>query len=202
MATEMEYRRLGGSGFKVPALCLGTGTFGGSNEFFRAWGTTGVEEATRLVDICLEAGLNFFDSADIYSDGQAEEVLGGAIKGRRDQVLISTKATFRSGEGPNDVGSSRWHLIRVSRRKPAPPRHRLHRPISTPWLRRAHPDRRGARHARRSRARRQDPLPRLLEFLGLASDEVSCDLREERPRTAMWRIRPTTRSSGENSNGS
>jgi hypothetical protein len=111
MATEMEYRRLGGSGFKVPALCLGTGTFGGSNEFFRAWGTTGVEEATRLVDICLEAGLNFFDSADIYSDGQAEEVLGGAIKGRRDQVLISTKATFRSGEGPNDVGSSRWHLI-------------------------------------------------------------------------------------------
>jgi aryl-alcohol dehydrogenase-like predicted oxidoreductase len=111
MATEMEYRQLGGSGFKVPALCLGTGTFGGSNEFFRAWGTTGVEEATRLVDICLEAGLNFFDSADIYSDGQAEEVLGGAIKGRRDQVLISTKATFRGGEGPNDVGSSRWHLV-------------------------------------------------------------------------------------------
>ena len=113
MATEMEYRQLGGSGFKVPALCLGTGTFGGSNEFFKAWGTTGVEEATRLVDICLEAGLNFFDSADIYSDGQAEEVLGGAIKGRRDQVLISTKATFRSGEGPNDVGSSRWHLIQA-----------------------------------------------------------------------------------------
>ena len=112
MTTDMEYRLLGGSGFKVPALCLGTGTFGGSNEFFKAWGTTGVEEATRLVDICLEAGLNFFDSADIYSDGQAEEVLGGAIKGRRDQVLISTKATFRGGEGPNDVGSSRWHLIR------------------------------------------------------------------------------------------
>ena len=113
MATEMEYRLLGGSGFKVPALCLGTGTFGGSNEFFRAWGTTGVEEATRLVDICLEAGLNFFDSADGYSEGQAEEVLGGAIKGRRDQVLISTKATFRSGDGPNDVGSSRWHLIQA-----------------------------------------------------------------------------------------
>ena len=113
MATEMEYRQLGGSGFKVPALCLGTGTFGGSNEFFRAWGATGVEEATRLVDICLEAGLNFFDSADIYSEGQAEEVLGGAIKGRRDQVLISTKATFRSGDGPNDVGSSRWHLIQA-----------------------------------------------------------------------------------------
>lgn len=107
----MEYRQLGGSGFKVPVLSLGTGTFGGSNEFFKAWGSTGVEEAKRLVDICLEAGLNLFDSADIYSDGKAEEVLGGAIAGRRDKVLISTKATFRSGEGPNDVGSSRQHLI-------------------------------------------------------------------------------------------
>src|SRR4030081_352919 len=111
MTTNMEYRQLGGSGLKVPALCLGTGTFGGSNEFFKAWGAVGVEEATRLVDICLEAGLNFFDSADVYSDGAAEEVLGGAIKGRRDKVLISTKATFRSGTGPNDVGSSRFHIL-------------------------------------------------------------------------------------------
>jgi aryl-alcohol dehydrogenase-like predicted oxidoreductase len=107
----MEYRQLGGSGLKVPVLCLGTGTFAGGNEFFKAWGAVGPDEATRLVDICLEAGVNFFDSADIYSDGQAEEVLGAAIKGRRDQVLISTKATFRSGTGPNDVGSSRHHLI-------------------------------------------------------------------------------------------
>jgi aryl-alcohol dehydrogenase-like predicted oxidoreductase len=108
----MEYRQLGRSGFKVPALTLGTGTFGGSNAFFKAWGSTGVGEATRLVDICLEAGLTMFDSADVYSDGLAEEVLGQAIKGRRDQVLISTKATFRHGDSPNDVGSSRWHLIR------------------------------------------------------------------------------------------
>jgi aryl-alcohol dehydrogenase-like predicted oxidoreductase len=110
---HMEYRRLGHSGFKVPVLSLGTGTFGGGNEFFKAWGTTGVEEATRLVDICLDAGLTMFDSADIYSGGMAEEILGQAIKGRRDQVIISTKATFRSGEGPNDVGSSRYHLIRA-----------------------------------------------------------------------------------------
>jgi aryl-alcohol dehydrogenase-like predicted oxidoreductase len=109
----MEYRQLGGSGLKVPVLSLGTGTFGGSGQFFKAWGTTGVPEATRLVDICLEAGLNMFDSADIYSSGLAEEVLGGAIKGRRDKVLISTKATFRAGEGPNDVGSSRFHLIKA-----------------------------------------------------------------------------------------
>jgi aryl-alcohol dehydrogenase-like predicted oxidoreductase len=109
----MEYRLLGGSGFKVPALTLGTGTFGGNNELFRAFGTTGVTEATRLVDICLEAGLTMFDSADVYSGGLAEEILGHAIKGRRDAVLISTKATFRSGEGPNDVGSSRFHLIRA-----------------------------------------------------------------------------------------
>jgi aryl-alcohol dehydrogenase-like predicted oxidoreductase len=109
----MEYRLLGGSGLKVPALTLGTGTFGGNNEFFKSWGTTGVDEATRLVDISLDAGLTMFDSADIYSNGLAEEILGKAIRGRRDRVLISTKATFRSGDGPNDVGSSRHHLIRA-----------------------------------------------------------------------------------------
>lgn len=107
----MEYRQLGRSGLRVPALTLGTGTFGGTNEFFQAWGQTQVDEASRLIDICLDAGLTMFDSADVYSGGAAEEVLGQAIKGRRDRVLISTKATFRSGEGPNEVGSSRQHLI-------------------------------------------------------------------------------------------
>src|ERR1700722_4301977 len=110
---NMEYRQLGGSGLKVPALTLGTGTFGGGTAFFKAWGATNAEEATKLVDICLDAGLTMFDSADIYSDGLAEEVLGQAIKGRRDQVLISTKTTFRFGDGPNDAGSSRWHLTRA-----------------------------------------------------------------------------------------
>jgi len=109
----MEYRHLGGSGFRVPVLTLGTGTFGGKGDLFSAWGNNGVPEATRLVDICLEAGLTMFDSADIYSDGLAEEILGKAIAGRRDKVLISTKATFRLGDGPNDVGSSRFHLIRA-----------------------------------------------------------------------------------------
>src|SRR5690349_12710273 len=109
----MEYRKLGGSGLMVPALSLGTGTFGGSGEFFKAWGSTRGEEATRLVDICLEAGLNLFDSADVYSDGLAEEVLGQAIRGRREQVLISTKASFRTGTGVNDVGSSRQHLLQA-----------------------------------------------------------------------------------------
>jgi len=108
----MEYRQLGGSGFKVPALTLGTGTFGGGTEFFKEWGASDVAEASRLIDICLENGLTMFDSADIYSNGLAEEILGQAIKGRRDQVLISTKGTFRMGDGPNNVGSSRWHLIR------------------------------------------------------------------------------------------
>lgn len=107
----MEYRRLGASGFRVPALTFGTGTFGGGTEMFKAWGETDVAEATRLVDICLEAGVTMFDSADVYSKGAAEEILGKAIEGRRDQVLISTKATFRRGTGPNDVGSSRFHLI-------------------------------------------------------------------------------------------
>jgi aryl-alcohol dehydrogenase-like predicted oxidoreductase len=106
----MEYRQLGGSGLKVPALSFGVATFGGGTEFFRAWGDTGVAEARRLIDICLEAGLNLFDTADIYSNGLSEEVLGKAIAGKRDKLLISTKATFRLGEGPNDVGSSRYHL--------------------------------------------------------------------------------------------
>ena len=108
----MEYRRLGASGFYVPALSFGTGTFGGRGEFFQAWGSTDVAEARRLIDICLDAGLNMFDSADIYSAGGAEEVLGQALKDRpRDSLIISTKATFRSGEAPNQVGSSRYHLI-------------------------------------------------------------------------------------------
>lgn len=107
----MEYRRLGASGLKVPALSFGTGTFGGGNEMFKAWGTTDAEGARRLVDICLEAGVTMFDAADVYSDGLREEILGQAVKGRRDQVIISTKATFRSGTGANDVGSSRHHLL-------------------------------------------------------------------------------------------
>jgi aryl-alcohol dehydrogenase-like predicted oxidoreductase len=106
----MDYRQLGGSGLMVPALTLGTGTFGGTG-FLKSWGTTGPDEAKRLVDICLESGLTMFDSADGYSDGLAEEVLGKAIKGRRDKVLVSTKGTFRTGPGPNDQGSSRQHLI-------------------------------------------------------------------------------------------
>jgi aryl-alcohol dehydrogenase-like predicted oxidoreductase len=109
----MEFRQLGGSGLSVPVLSLGTGTFGGANEFFKAWGSSGVEEATRLVSICLDAGLSMFDSADVYSKGRAEEILGKAIAGRRDEVIISTKGTFRMGAGPNEVGSSRHHLIRA-----------------------------------------------------------------------------------------
>ena len=111
----MHYRRLGHSGLKVPELCFGTGTFGGSNEFFQAWGNTQVDEARKLIDICMEAGCNFFDTADIYSDGASEEVLGKAIDHlKREDVLISTKATFRGGfAGPNSVGSSRYHLTQA-----------------------------------------------------------------------------------------
>jgi aryl-alcohol dehydrogenase-like predicted oxidoreductase len=107
----MEYRQLGHSGLKVSALSFGAGTFGGGTEFFRAWGSSTGDEATRLVDLCLDAGVNLFDVADVYSDGLAEQVLGKAIAGKRNRLLISTKATFRLGDGPNDVGSSRYHLI-------------------------------------------------------------------------------------------
>src|ERR1700756_3516791 len=98
----MEFRRLGRSGLMVPALSFGTGTFGGSNEFFKAWGSTDVKEATRLVDLCLEAGVSLFDTANVYSDGAAEEILGQAIKGRINKVMISTKATFPMGDGINE----------------------------------------------------------------------------------------------------
>jgi aryl-alcohol dehydrogenase-like predicted oxidoreductase len=109
----MEFRTLGRSGLKVPVLSLGTATFGAGSEVFRAIGNSSVGEATRLVDICLEAGVNMFDTADIYHEGLSEEVLGQAIAGRRDKVLISTKATFKMGPGPNEIGSSRYHLIQA-----------------------------------------------------------------------------------------
>lgn len=109
----MQYRQLGGSGLFVPVLCLGTATFGGGNDFFKTWGSTQAEEATRMVDLCLEAGLNFFDTADVYSTGLAEEILGRAIAGRRDKLLVSTKATFPMGKGPNNQGSSRYHLMQA-----------------------------------------------------------------------------------------
>src|ERR1700691_5341140 len=111
---QVEFRRLGASGFSVPVLSFGAGTFGGKGEFFQAWGASGAVEARHLVDICLEAGINMFDTADIYSGGASEEVLGSAIKGRpRDGLILSTKATFRSGPGLNEVGSSRYHLIQA-----------------------------------------------------------------------------------------
>lgn len=106
----MEYRKLNGSGLFVPALTLGTGTFGGSHGF-ENWGHTGVKEATQMVDICLDAGLNMFDTADMYSRGFAEEILGKAIAGKRNRLLIATKGAFPMGESRNEEGASRFHLI-------------------------------------------------------------------------------------------
>lgn len=109
----MEYRQLGNSGLRVPVLSLGTATFGGGNEFFKAWGSTQVDEASRMVNLCLDAGVNLFDTSNVYSAGVAEEILGKAVTGMRDRVLISTKATFPMGDGTNDYGSSRIHLIKA-----------------------------------------------------------------------------------------
>ncbi len=107
----MEYRQLGGSGLRVPVLSFGTGTFGGGGDFFKAWGATQVEEASRLVDVCLDAGVNLFDTANVYSQGMSEEILGQAIRNKRAQVLVSTKTTFPMGKGVNDYGSSRMNII-------------------------------------------------------------------------------------------
>lgn len=107
----MEYRQLGASGLHVPVLSFGTATFGGGNDFFKAWGSTQVAEASRLVNLCMDAGVNLFDTADIYSQGLSEEILGEAIKGQRHKLLLSTKATFPFGDGPNNQGSSRFRLL-------------------------------------------------------------------------------------------
>jgi aryl-alcohol dehydrogenase-like predicted oxidoreductase len=110
----MDYRYLGRSGLKVSVLSFGAGTFGGSGPLFGAWGTTDAAEARRLVDICLEAGVNLFDTADVYSAGASEEVLKQAVRGRRNAVLISTKVGLPMGEGPNDAGTSRSRLVKVT----------------------------------------------------------------------------------------
>lgn len=110
----MEYRKFGYSGLKVPVLSFGTATFGGTNQFFQNWGTTQQNEANKLIEICLEAGINLFDTADVYSQGTSEEILGKAIKDKRDKVLISTKTSFNmNAAGPNDIGSSRYHIIKA-----------------------------------------------------------------------------------------
>lgn len=109
----MLYRTLGHSGLKVPVISFGAATFGGTDEFFKRWGETSDHEAKELVDICFDAGVNFFDTADVYSQGTSEEILGKALKGKRDRALISTKATFTMGAGPNDKGSSRYHIIKA-----------------------------------------------------------------------------------------
>ncbi len=107
----MEYRLLGRSGLRVSALSFGAATFGGGNEFFKAWGSTQVDEARRMIDLCIDAGINLLDVANGYSNGLAEEILGKALQGKRDKVLISTKSFFPMGEGPNDLGSSRFHIL-------------------------------------------------------------------------------------------
>jgi aryl-alcohol dehydrogenase-like predicted oxidoreductase len=109
--TNMDFNRLGHSGLRVPALGFGTATFGGGNDFFKAWGSTDAAGASRLIDVCLEHGVSLFDSADVYSAGLAEQILGEAIKGKRNRLLISTKTTFPMGTGPNDFGSSRQHIL-------------------------------------------------------------------------------------------
>lgn len=108
----MQYRRLGGAGLMVPALTFGTATFGGGNDFFRKWGETDVKEATSLVDVALEMGCNLFDTADSYSAGLSEQILGGAIAGRRDKVMLATKTGMAFGEGPNNMGASRDKIVR------------------------------------------------------------------------------------------
>jgi aryl-alcohol dehydrogenase-like predicted oxidoreductase len=109
----MEYRNLGASGLKVSALSLGTMTFGGGGKFADV-GDTDSAEAKRQLDTAIDAGVNLIDTADVYSNGESEKIVGEIVKGRRDELLIATKARFPMGEGHNDEGLSRHHLIRAA----------------------------------------------------------------------------------------
>jgi aryl-alcohol dehydrogenase-like predicted oxidoreductase len=109
----MEYRNLGASELRVPVLSFGAGTFGGAGPLFGAWGNTDAKEARHLVDLCLDAGVTLFDTADVYSMGASETVLGEAIKGRRDKVLISTKTGLPMGDAPDQYGTSPARLIKA-----------------------------------------------------------------------------------------
>ena len=173
----MEFRRMGHSGLRVPALSFGTATFGGGTDFFKAWGATDSGGASRLIDVCLDHGVSMFDSADVYSNGLAEEILGVAIKGKRDRLLISTKVTFRSGEGANDYGSSRQHLVEAVEKGAEAARNGPDRPAAAAWAGLQHAGRGDAVDARPARARGQDPLHRRLELRRLAHDEVAGRLR-------------------------
>ena len=106
----MEYRTLGASGLRISVLTMGTMTFGGKGGFANV-GSTGVDEARRQVELCLEAGVNLIDTADVYSDGLSEEILGEVLRGRRDDVLVATKVRMAMGPGPNDAGLSRHHIL-------------------------------------------------------------------------------------------
>ena len=185
----MHYRQLGRSGLRVSVLTLGTMTFGGKGVFAKT-GDTDLAGARRLVDRCLEAGVNLFDTADVYSWGGSEEMLGEALRGRRDRSLVTTKARMRMGDGPNDAGLSRHHLVACLRGQPAAPRHRPHRPL--PAARLGRPDAAGgdAAGAGRPGPCRQGPLRRLLELLGLALDEGA----GRQPSGSAWSASSPSRS--------
>ena len=169
----MEYRFLGASGFKVSALGFGAGTFGGKGPLFNAWGDTDVAQARRLIDLCLDAGLNFFDTADVYSDGASETILGAALAGQ-----TRSRRAFDEDHAARRHRSERRRRVAApsgsrSRPRAAAARHRLHRSASAASLRRADAARLGDVDARRSRARRQGAVHRRFEFLRLAADEVA-----------------------------
>src|SRR3954454_18136374 len=109
--TPMEYRQLGRSGLRVSTLTLGTMTFGGQGAFAKV-GDTGVDGARRQIDMALDAGVNCIDTADVYSAGVSEEIVGEVLEGRREQVVLATKARMSMGDGANDAGLSRTHLIK------------------------------------------------------------------------------------------
>ena len=166
----MEYRLLGASGLEVSVLSFGTMTLGGEGRF-AAMGNVQVEEARRQIEICIDAGVNLFDTADIYSFGKSEEVLGQALGARRKEIVLATKAFARLEPGANKVGLSRRRLDGSLRGEPPPPGDRLHRSIPGSQLRLSHAARRNPARVRRPDPRWKDPLRRLLQLLGLAAHE-------------------------------
>ena len=197
----MEYRYLGRSGLKVSTLTMGTMTFGGAGGFAAAGKPAISARRAGQIDLCIDAGINLIDTANVYSQGVSEEIIGEALGGKRqDDVLIASKARMRIGQGPNDEGLSRYHVIREFERSLAPAQDRCHRHPLPARMGRHDPAGRDARRARHAGRAGQDPLRRLLELFRLAPDEGAGHQRARGPprpspsrSTTRWkRARPNT----------
>ena len=170
----MERRALGRTGVEVSPLCLGAMMFG-------AWGNPDHEDSIRIIHAALDAGINFIDTADVYSRGESEEIVGKALVGRREEVVLATKFHGSMGEDPNQRGNSRRWIVKEVEKLAHPPENRLDRPLPGPPPRARHRHRGDPRCAFGPRPPGQDPLSRLLDLLALPRRRGAVDGARAQP---------------------